>query len=149
MLCRDDHDDVGVGALRLSKVFPDDFISLADHQDRRNLFLLTSTSPPSSTSRPTNKLPPPLIGRSIETAVKIPRLTALRVRKRSVLTSAGARPCKPPENTRPARLEKSILTTCWAAKSNLTRLRQSRQSPDWKRSFRLEKLVSSPTQVPT
>ena len=31
-LCRDDHDDVEVGVLRLPKQIPDDFISLADHR---------------------------------------------------------------------------------------------------------------------
>ena len=49
------------------KGFPDDFISLADHQDQRSFSLLVH--PP---SRPSS-LP---IGES-ETAVKMPRFTAL------------------------------------------------------------------------
>ena len=48
------------------KGFPDDFISLADHQDQRSFSLVQPPSRPSS-------LP---IGES-ETAVKMPRSTAL------------------------------------------------------------------------
>ena len=121
MLCRDDHDEVQVGVLRLPKGFPDDFISLADHQDRRKLFLLLH--PP---LRPSSLLPTDrptyftslLVGQS-ETAVEMPRFTALRVRKGSVLDPVGARTCKPPKNIETeALLEKGILTTCEAEKKS-------------------------------
>ena len=68
-------------SLRLQKAFPDDFISLADQsRSAESLPTSTSTSPPSScpslTNRPVSRLPPLLIGES-ETAVKMPRFTAL------------------------------------------------------------------------
>ena len=83
VLRRDDHDDVGVGALRLQRLFRMILSPLQINQDRRNLFPLVLLHPPLAPLSPTDRLTL-LIGEG-ETAVKMPRFTALRVRKRSVL----------------------------------------------------------------
>ena len=62
------------------KGFPDDFISLADHQDHRSFSLLLH--PPSRpsiirTHRPTSQHTLSLLIGESETAVKMPRFTAL------------------------------------------------------------------------